>query len=82
MKNAKVEPKSSWETILEAVETDFASQDSDFGGQDADFGGQKKKGQIVWGLLGENGGMRKAYSEARLRRVQLEYRKVPYAGHP
>ena len=38
--------------------------------------------QIVWGLLGEVGGMRKAYSEARIERVQLEYREISYAGHP
>ena len=38
--------------------------------------------QIVWGLWRENGGMAEAYSEARIRRVQLEYRKVSYAGHP
>ena len=28
------------------------------------------------------GGMAEAYSEARIERVQLEYGKVPYAGHP
>ena len=39
-------------------------------------------GQIIRGLLRENGGMAETCSEARIRRVQLEYRKVPYAGHP
>ena len=34
------------------------------------------------GLLMENGGMAEAFSEARIERVQLEYRKIPYAGHP
>ena len=32
--------------------------------------------------MDEISGMRKAYSEARIERVQLEYRKVSYAGHP
>ena len=39
-------------------------------------------GQIIRGLLGEVGGMAEAYSYARIERVQLEYRKVSYAGHP
>ena len=34
------------------------------------------------GLLDENSGMRKAYSEARTERVQLEYGTISYAGHP
>ena len=40
------------------------------------------KGNFLRGLLGEVGGMAEAYSEARIERVQLEYRKIPYAGHP
>ena len=44
-KNAKVEAKISWKTILEALETNFGPQDNDFEGQDSDFGGHC---QIVW----------------------------------
>ena len=40
------------------------------------------KGNFSRGLLGEVGGMAEAFSEARIERVQLEYGKIPYAGHP
>ena len=43
----------------------------------------KMEGNIfICRLLGEVGGMAEALSEARIERVQLEYRKIPYAGHP
>ena len=46
------------------------------------LGGQKAQSYFSYGLLREHGGMAEAFSEARIRRVQLEYRTISYAGHP
>ena len=81
--NAKLEAKITRKTILEAVETDFGGQDSDFGGQESDFGGQNGGGEFYMRTFGRgrwNGGG--PLATPRVQRVQLEYRKIPYAGHP
>ena len=78
-KNAKLEAKSRRKAISEALETNFETQDGDFGALKGDFQARVPN-YIV--MLGEIGGMAEAYSEARIERVQLEYRKISYAGHP
>ena len=82
-KNAKLEAKSSRKATLEAVETDFGGQGSDFGGQETDFGGQNAVMSFYMRTFGGgrwNGGG--PLATPRVQRVQLVYRKVPYAGHP
>ena len=75
--------KSSQEASREALKIDFGPQDSDFGGQETDFGGQNERDHQNMSIFeGEqwNGGG--PLATPRVQRVQLEYRKVPYAGHP
>ena len=79
----KVGAKSSRETSREAVETDFGPQDNGFGGQEGDFGGQNGGPLFTMRTFGQRSvEWRRPLAKLEYDEYSLEYRTVPYAGHP